>query len=133
MATKTYRWLRYFAINGLFVTCIYFGLFMGVEGAANVALFMGWVTGIMGTILMLAIAVDSRPSAEGDLIESLSRQDPSPIPFWFDLMFDLCVVFAFVWTGHYILTFFYVISISAGKTMRDIPKNVMLRKLRSQQ
>lgn len=127
--TKTYMWCRYIVINAIFATAIYFGLFLGITGAENLALFMAWITGILGTLLLIGLALDK----DGAMEESLSRSEPSPVPFWFDFIFDIGVSLAFIWTGHYMLVIFYIFSIAAGKAIRDVPKNVMLKKLKSQQ
>jgi len=127
-------WARYFLINGIFAASIYFGLFLGIEGPTNLALFMGWVTGILGTAFLIILLLAGYAGIYDKFEESVSRTgSPLVVPFWFDLIFDLCVVAAFVWTGHYILTIFYIISIIVGKIIRDIPKNVVLRTLTSQQ
>ena len=128
-----YKWLRYIIINTIFASSIYFGFFCGINGAANLALFMGWITGILGCITLLAIGIDNSESGKGEFIELMSRQDPPVVPFWFDLIFDIAVTAAFIWSGHYILAIFYIISIYAGKAIRDIPKDLMLKKLKSQQ
>lgn len=39
------RVIWYLVFNGIFVTSIYYGFFENVEGAKNVALFMGWGLG----------------------------------------------------------------------------------------
>jgi hypothetical protein len=103
------------------------------DGFENLALFIGWITGIVGTIVLIGITLDKQPSAKGELIESLMRQNPSVVPFTIDLVFDIGVLVAFVWTGHYVLVFFYLMSIYAGKEIRDLPKDIMLNKLKSQQ
>jgi len=128
-----YACARYIVINGIFAACIYFGFFVGIEGAANVAVFMAWLTGLAGLLMWVGITLDSLEHAKGELIDMLSRRDPSPVPFWFDATFDIIVVGAFIWSGYYWVTFFYIISIQAGKMLRDIPADIMLKKLKSQQ
>ena len=128
-----YAWARYIVINSAFVACIYYGFFEGIEGAANVAVFMAWFTGIAGLIFWIGITLDSLENAKGEMLDMLARRDPSVVPFWFDLTFDIGVVLAFVWSGYYWVTFFYLISIQAGKMLRDLPADIMLKKLKSQQ
>ena len=130
--SKTGRIIHYIALNSIFAASIYYGLFQGHEGAANLAVFMGWMTGIMGTLVLVALSINQKKRAPGDYIEFMGRQDPSPIPYAVDLMFDICVCIAFIWTGYQWLTLFYIVSIFAVKAMRDVPKNEMLNKLQGQ-
>ena len=134
--SKIARWLWYIAVNGIFAGSIYYGLILGTgeytSYAANLALFMGWVTAFFGGIILLAITINSGRRRPGDYIEFVSRQDISPIPFEVDLVFDIGVCIAFIITGHQVLTIFYIISIFAGKKMRDIPRDEMLNKLQGQ-
>ena len=136
LQSKTGRWVWYLFANGIFAASIYYGLVLGeheyAEYAANLALFMGWVTAFFGGIVWLALALNTGYRKPGDYIEYVSRQDPSPIPFEVDLVFDICVCIAFIITGHQVLTIFYIISIFAGKKMRDIPRDEMLNKLQGQ-
>lgn len=130
--------VRYFVVNGVFAASIYYGMFaelfdgVNIAGAENLALFMAWVTGILGSVVAIAFAVEKSKGTQ-EYSEIVARSDPSPIPFWFDLLFDMCVCAALVWTGHYILVLFYIVSIYAGKALRDVPKNMVLNKLMSQQ
>jgi len=126
-------WARYIAINTGFVACIYYGFFLGIDGAANVAVFIAWWTGLTGVIFAIGITLDSAEHAKGELLDMLARREPSVVPFWFDLTFDIAVVTAFIWSGYYWVTFFYIISIHAGKMLRDLPADIMLKKLKSQQ
>ena len=117
---------RYVFINSIFAVCIYYGFFEGVDGARNVAVFMGWITATLAVLILLATAVD-----ENKMLEAMARHD-TPIPWLVDLAFDLCVLTTFVWYGHYMLALFYATSIYAGKMMRDASKNFMLKQLKSQ-
>jgi len=129
------KWSRYLLFNGIFATSIYFGLFTDgwwTDGAANLALVIGWATGIFGAMILLGIELSKRPGADDDYIEMLARQEPSVIPFWFDLTFDLIVTVAFIWSGYIVLSLFYIISIIALKAVRDVPKNMVLSRLKSQ-
>jgi len=131
--TKTIlTWARYVTVNTLFVLCIYFGLFLGHDGAANIALFIGWITvaASIFLLLMLIAAIGLGQSDQFD--EAFSRTEQSPVPFWFDVTFDVLVVLAFVYTGHGVLAAFYILNIFVGKHLRDIPKNVVLKKLKGQ-
>ena len=133
LQSKTGRWIRYLILNGIFATSIYYGLFHGHEGAANLALFMAWVTAFFGVLILVALAINEGKRTPGDYIEFVSRQDPSPIPFEVDAIFDIGVCIAFIWTGYHVLTLFYILSIFAAKKMRNVPRDEMLKKLQGQQ
>jgi len=126
-------WTRYTIINALFVGCIYFGLFEGHDGAANVALFLGWFTVAAAIFIMTIRAIAAYAGVSDAFNEQMSRMEPSVIPFWFDAIFDTLIVLAFVYTSYQVLAVFYVFSIFTGKLIRDIPKDLVLKKLKSQQ
>jgi len=130
-----YRGLRYIVINSIFAAALYYGFIVEepIEGAKNIALFMGWVTAVISLLFMVALMVDGAEANEdkGKIKEKLAREMPkSVIPFPIDLMYDLCVTCVFIWFGHYVLAFFYIISIFVGKELRDIPKNLVLKNLK---
>ncbi len=102
------------------------------DGLENLALFMGWATGIAGSLILLALSLENSKGGH-DLAETLARHTQSPVPFVVDCAFDILVATAFVFTGHIVLALFYIVSIYAGKAVRDIPKDIMLRNLKSQQ
>jgi hypothetical protein len=126
---------RYIIINGIFAAAIYFGFFEAVEGAKNLALFIAWLTGLFGVLVLFALWIDSLEdySHHGELREQFSRHEQSVIPWPVDLLFDVCVTLVFIWFGHYVLSIFYILSIAAGKQLRNIPKDVMLKNLKSMQ
>ena len=117
--------LRYFTINVIFVASIYFGLILGLNGPANIALFLGWLTAILGTITFIALSLDK----DNKLTEYYARQEPSVIYYWIDVVIDLVVLAAFIWTGHYVLAVFFGIQMMVVKAVRDIPKNMALKTL----
>ena len=135
--SKITRWVWYLIANGIFAGSIYYGLILGkgeyASYAANLALFMGWVTAFFGVLVLTALTINAGRRRPGDYIEFVSRQDPSPIPFELDLVFDICISIAFIITGHQVLAIFYIVSIFAGKKMRDVPRDELLNKLMGQQ
>jgi len=130
-----YLYARYIVVNTIFAACLYYGFFEQVEGAKNVALFMAWITGLLGVLIMFGLFIDDLDNNDnkGDLRETFARMPQSVIPFPIDLAFDLALTCTFIWFGHYILALFYIVSIYAGKAVRDVPKNMILNKLKSQQ
>lgn len=117
--------VRYIIINGIFAVSLYYGFFEGVNGAKNVALFFGWVSGIFGTFIFAGLAIDS-----GKFSKELAKSVQPAVPFVIDLIFDMGVLCIFVWFGHYILGMFYLVQIVAGKKIRDVPKKVVMDKLK---
>lgn len=127
MKNQIWRTTRYFIINAVFVAALYYGYVEGVDGAENLALFMGWITAILGIFVLLSAAADRKKFAE---IVYKNNYLP-PVPLWFDVIFDLGVAAVFAWNAHYVLAVLYMFSIVAGKEMRDAPKAVTLQTLMS--
>ena len=131
--------IKYVVLNSIFAAALYFG-FIDVgheyaEGANNFAVFIGWCYVVIGLIVIVGLTIDEQENnpRKGELTEKLARtMTPSVVPFAFDLMYDLCVLAIFIWFGHYVLAAFYITSIYAGKALRNVPKDVMLRNLKSQ-
>ena len=131
---KPIQWARYIGINGLFTVCIYFGFFAPAlnDGAANVALFLAWMTAIAGTFLLVIMMLASYLGFYEQFEDAFAKREQSVVPFWFDFAFDMCVILASVYLGYWILAIFYLLSVAVGKHLRDIPQNVMMKKLKSQ-
>ena len=77
--------IKYMLLNSVFVICIYYGLFLGNEMAANIAYFIAWIT-IICSFFALSDEVVKRMAEEGRHC----------IPAWFDGAFDIAVVLSFV-------------------------------------
>ncbi len=116
---------RYIIINIVFAISIYYGFFENIEGALNVALFMAWGMGILGTIILLGFWSDYNRTAK---ILYTDGYTPSA-PFWFDCLFDLCVLVVFVYFGYIWLSIFYTLGIVAGGVVRDSQKDLTLQSL----
>jgi len=133
-----YLFTRYVVINSIFAAALYYGFIVEepIEGAKNIAVFMGWVTVAISLLFMFALMIDGAESNDkkGEMKEKLAREMPkSVIPFPIDVLYDLCVTGVFIWFGHYVLAFFYIISIFVGKELRDIPKNLVLKNLQKKE
>ncbi len=95
------RELRYFLVNGFFAYSIYAGMYLKQEGFLNVALFYAWFAIIMSFFLL-----------NYKVIEKAAAQILSfPIPKWFDMSFDTCIMTAFIYFGYVSLPIMYFIHI----------------------
>jgi len=94
---------RWFLANGVFGACIYLGLYHGIDGARNVALFWAW----FGFVISIAAMQDA-------VIDSLRQKINNNewlMPRHIDVIFDLACVCAFVWYGHLFTGIAYLIHI----------------------
>ena len=130
---KPIQWARYIGINGLFTVCIYFGFFAPelIDGAANVALFLAWMTAAAGIFLLLVMILAGYAGIYDKFEDAFAKREESVVPFWFDFAFDMCVILAFVYLGYWGLAICYFVSVIVGKMLRDIPQNVMMKKLKA--
>lgn len=85
------RLFRWIIINLIFVISLYLGLFLGIEGAKNVALFMAWFS-ILASIFTLHEDVQE---AFRKVFKKSGRTTPKSL----NIAFDVCVIGAFVWAG----------------------------------
>jgi hypothetical protein len=92
-------------INGLFLVCLIYGFVDGLEGARNVALFWGWFS---GTILTLVIFREETQEA------LIARKYIFGWPAWLNLAFDLFCGLFFAWFGYFFLAFFIVLHAVVG-------------------
>ena len=81
---KLFRW---FLINSLFAACLYWGFYVGVDGAKNVSIFYVWVAFALSLL-----------SFSDEFVNHLKKKKPQ-VPRWLDYSFDLSVVFFLVWFG----------------------------------
>ncbi len=123
------RLTQYIIFNVIFLVSIYFGFFENVEGAKNLALFIAWVTSLMGTLILLAFLIESSDKTS-NFSKSLCRHPEHVVPYPIDLILDLIAVGVFIWFNHFILGIFYFLHMIAVKQVRDTPKNIMLKKLK---
>lgn len=98
---KLFKAVRWFLINGLFASGIYFGFFQGVDGAANTITFF---TAILFLFSLLA--------PHQNMVEAMVKNDyQMPVPRILDVLFDVGVIIAFSWSGHFVLATMYSIHI----------------------
>ena len=92
---------KYFLINGAFAAALYFGLYVGIEGAQNIVLLISWA--------MIAMS----PLAIFDpVIEAAAEKKYKPsIPEWVDVSLDVAIVIVLAWFGWMWTASFYFIHI----------------------
>lgn len=100
------RLLRYVLVNGAFVVCLYYGLVVGVTGAYNIAMFVGWLT----VVLSLGMFADSTAK------DYITRKHP--VPVWVDHSYDAFIIVFMVWNGIFVLSAGYVLHVIAFEYMR---------------
>lgn len=91
------RLLRYLTINICFIASIYYGLFVGIENAANIAFFIAW----MFIICSLAYLSDAG-------IKHMKEKGQC-VPATVDNCLDVLITAAFVWYGAWVTGVFYLI------------------------
>ena len=117
--TQTYMTLRYIVINGIFVACLYYGFAEGMDGPLNVALAIGWITAVLGIIILLAFVADEEKMT-AKIAEELEKKDAKfGMPKWFDVIFDIAVTITFLWFGHIFLSVLYGLHILGGIKVRN--------------
>lgn len=80
--------LKWICVNGVFWAALYFGLHEGVEGAANIAMFIAW-TGAICSVFFLS----------DEVVRTLQKKGLPTVPLWTDQVIDLVVIAAMVWHG----------------------------------
>jgi hypothetical protein len=100
--------LIWFAMNGLFASCVYFGLVEGIEGARNIAVFSTYFL-FFGTICFCA------PSGKKFIRERLEKG--LSVPRWMDAAFDICIVLSFVWFGYFVTGIVYLLHLIIGQSL----------------
>ena len=93
------RKIKYFAFNIIFAASLYFGLIQGFEPAANVALFIAWATIIISFCFLSDAAIE------------VLKKESRAMPAWFNGTLDLVFLGVLVWTGYFITSAFYVVSV----------------------
>jgi len=87
---------------------IYFGLLSPtpINGAANIALFVGWAYGTLGVLSGIALFLDP-----DDIIKKTTQKTDWAVPLEVDLVIDVCFLLAYIWSGHWVLGTFYMIAV----------------------
>lgn len=74
--------------NTILWGCVYLGVFKGISGVDNIAVFMVWFMAVISLFLGTDKALKNY------------MEDKHPIPQWFDVSFDLTIVFMLLWSGY---------------------------------
>jgi len=104
------RLSTYCLFHCVFLACLYYGSFKGVEGAENVALFIAWFTIITSWFLLTEDGID------------VVRKNPPIIPAAIDVPLDIIVVGVLVWAGALITGIFFALHIFILLLARDKAK-----------
>lgn len=91
------RLFGYLLLNGIFITALYYGFIVGVAGALNIAVFMGWFVAILSWFY-----------ASDEVIDTLAKKG-LVVSKELDFLFDLGITLTFVYFGHFVLSFFYLL------------------------
>jgi hypothetical protein len=97
-----FRAVRWFIINGLFVTALYFGFIEQIGGAKNVALIYAWFCITISFLVQIDTIADSVAKEKHNIIS---------VPLWINDCLDHFVVAFFAWFGCWIIAIFYLIHI----------------------
>ncbi len=90
---------RYLGFNIGFAVCIYYGLYEGVEGAKNIAIFYAWFVFILSLFMF-----------SDTVVEKIKETRPNPtVPRWFDVTIDIFLLFSIIYAGWVITSIAYVI------------------------
>jgi len=107
--------LRYFLLNGIFAVSIYYGLWEKIDGYLNVALFIGWFTAATSIFFL-----------RKSFIESIADKLINPtVPNWFDISFDIGVVFSFIYNSYFWLGGAYLFHIIVLSGARQMAKEIV--------
>lgn len=90
---KTINWI-FFRI--VFAVAVYYGFFVGIQGAENVAFGIAW----FGVVLSLFLFSDK--------IRDELKEKPRTGPRWLSVPFDVSMILIFIWFGHFITASFYM-------------------------
>lgn len=85
----------YIIVNSIFAISIYYGLFMGHEGATNIVYFIAWVE------------IISSFCAINDNVYERMKKEGRSAPHWISLPLNFIVVICFVYKGMFFTAFFY--------------------------
>jgi hypothetical protein len=87
------RWVVYAVLNTAFLTAIYFAVFVGHDGAKNLAMFYAWFCAVVGTTL----AFDAQRA-----IARWKKDGHQAPPQWLEFVIDLLAVMAMVYGGWFV-------------------------------
>lgn len=96
---KQYKVSIWFVINSAFLTLMYFGYAVGVEGAYNLMLMLA-VVNIIANFFLLSDTVKTR---------MMEEDNDRSVPMWMAVPFDVIVAFAMAWYGDLWLAGFWIL------------------------
>ncbi len=109
------RTIRYFLVNGIFASSIYFGMYKeGYEGAINIAVFYGYLISIVRLFY----------NRDDFLKENSTKLLYGPVPLWLDQSLNLIILLSFLYKGYFLLSSFYLAGIISYLIARDSAKNI---------
>lgn len=110
--------LRWVFLNGCVLGSFIAGQFFGIEWAMNIALFMLWLTAIIGSIFVFV--------PKGTMNEVMKSSKISfPVPFWADVTYDAVMLLLIASQGMFVLGVFYFLHIIGLKNVRDYISRVV--------
>lgn len=106
------RKLTWILLNGLFSASIFYGFFMGVNGAKNLTIFWAWFVFISS----LALFTESS--------QKTLKEKGRPIPAWIDVTYDVGIVCVFVyfsafWTGTIYLIHMLLLNAAYAEAVKE--------------
>ena len=96
---NTLLWLRWIAVNGVFLAVLIAGFMYDIEWAA--------ITYTVMTILAVLVFIGLYAIRNG---LKIMTNKPRPVPLWLDRLYDLSSFGVLVWSGHLILAVAYIVS-----------------------
>jgi len=113
MNARIKAYLRWSLINGIFGVSLYYGLFENVNGALNIALFMAWISAVLGSMILFI------ESMRKEVIKNFLKEDRVLMPGYIDITFDFVVLLTLLWFNYIWLPIFYACHIIGGFYLRN--------------
>jgi len=121
---KINKVLKYIIFNATFAIFIYYGLVLDNAGAANVAIFVGWITSLLGLLMLIP---DIRETVISDKLEKKTLE-LSDVPRTFDLVLDISICILFVYYGYFLLSIIYLLHIIGLNLYKDEVEKALAEK-----
>lgn len=102
--------------NTIFVSCLYFGLVEGIEGAANIGLTFAWIHSTIGIIFLFSAS--GRLTYIKEYLKKHNLDEIVRIPKLVDNVLDVVLLGLILWYGHIFLGICYFLSILGGVAVR---------------
>ncbi len=78
-------WLGWIITRALLVAGLWAGFVNGVQGAANIGLFMAWL------LIVLSLLAQTKA------VQEACARDPSPVPVWLNRTLQMLVLLFLIW------------------------------------